>query len=45
MTPVQEIGEIFAVQKIGEYYQFTRSWRPGSRRRSRRTVRRGGRGR
>jgi dihydroorotate dehydrogenase electron transfer subunit len=23
MSPVQEIGEIFAVQKIGEYYQFT----------------------
>lgn len=23
MTPVQEIGEIFAVQKVGEYYQFT----------------------
>src|SRR5256885_8872931 len=23
MTPVQEVGEIFAVQKIGEYYQFT----------------------
>ncbi len=23
MPPVQEVGEIFAVQKIGEYYQFT----------------------
>ena len=23
MTPVQELGEIFAVQKVGEYYQFT----------------------
>lgn len=23
MTPAQEIGEIFAVQKVGEYYQFT----------------------
>ncbi|HEY2984542.1 MAG TPA: dihydroorotate dehydrogenase electron transfer subunit [Jatrophihabitantaceae bacterium] len=23
MTPVQELGEIFAVQKVGAYYQFT----------------------
>lgn len=23
MTPVQEVGEIFAVQRIGEYWQFT----------------------
>lgn len=23
MTPVQEVGEIFAVQRVGDYYQFT----------------------